>query len=359
MQLGQSVRVNWSLYTTLNLEQSTSGNPKMTTICLGIEGTAHSFGAGIVTSEGKILSNEWDMLKPDQGGIHPREASRHHSDLGPTIINEAVSKAGIGFRDIDIIAFSRGPGLGPSLRTTATIARTLALKLNIPLVDVNHCVAHIEIGCLESKFNDPVTVYVSGGNTQVIAFAGGRFRTFGETLDIAIGNMLDVLGRELGMGFPAGPIIENVAKEGENYHNLPYSVKGMDLSYSGMLTAAKKLYSENVSVPDICFSVQETAFGMLAEVTERAVAHTKKSEILLTGGVARHNRLTEVLTGVSERHETEFHRVSPSLAGDQGAMIAWNGILQYNTGHQISVENSHVLPKWRTDEQDIIWRQSL
>ena len=133
----------------------------------------------------------------------------------------------------------------------------------------------------------------------------------------------------------------------------------MDLSYSGMLTASKKLYSENVSIPDICFSVQETAFGMLAEVTERAVAHTKKSEILLTGGVARNNRLTEVLTGVSERHETESHRVSPSLAGDQGAMIAWNGILQYNTGHQISVENSHVLPKWRTDEQDIIWRQSL
>jgi N6-L-threonylcarbamoyladenine synthase/protein kinase Bud32 len=330
----------------------------MTIICLGIEGTAHSFGAGIVTSEGKVLSNEWDMLKPDEGGIHPREASRHHSELGPTIIKKAVKKAGVEFQNIDIIAFSRGPGLGPSLRTTATIARTLALKLNIPLVDVNHCVAHIEIGCLESGFSDPVTVYVSGGNTQVIAFAGGRFRTFGETLDIAIGNMLDVLGRELGMGFPAGPVVETLAKDGENYHTLPYSVKGMDLSYSGMLTAAKKLYTEDVPVPDICFSVQETAFGMIAEIAERALAHTKKSEILLTGGVARNNRLTEILTGVSERHEVQFHRVSPPLAGDQGAMIAWNGILQYNTGHQIKIEDSHVLPKWRTDDQDIVWRES-
>jgi len=264
----------------------------MVLTCLGIEGTAHSFGAGIVTDDGKVLSNEWDMLKPAQGGIHPREASRHHSDLGPGIIHTALEKAGIEYNDIDLIAFSRGPGLGPCLRTTATMARTLALKLDVPLIDVNHCVAHIEIGCLESSFKDPVTVYVSGGNSQVIAYAGGRFRTFGETLDIAIGNMLDVLGRELGMGFPAGPIVEKYAKQGSNFHSLPYSVKGMDLSYSGMLTAAKKLFSEGIPIPDICFSVQETAFGMLAEIAERAIAHTKKQELLLTGGVARNNRLT-------------------------------------------------------------------
>jgi universal protein Kae1 len=328
----------------------------MVLYCLGLEGTAHSFGAGIVTDEGEVLSNQWDMLQPEQGGIHPREASRHHSTLGPGLIQSAIEQAGINYDSINLIAFSRGPGLGPCLRTTATIARTLALKLDVPLVDVNHCVAHIEIGCLESGFEDPVTVYVSGGNTQVIAFAGGRFRTFGETLDIAIGNMLDVLGRELGMGFPAGPIVEKLAKQGNEFHELPYSVKGMDLSYSGMLTAAKRLYNEGVSIPDICFSVQETAFGMLTEIAERAIAHTKKHELLLTGGVARNNRLTEILEGVSNRHETEFHRVTPSLAGDQGAMIAWNGILQYNSGRSIKISESHVLPKWRTDEQDILWR---
>lgn len=328
----------------------------MSLVCLGLEGTAHSFGAGIVKSDGTILANEWDMLKPSQGGIHPREASRHHSDFGPEIISRAIESARIGYEDISLIAFSRGPGLGPCLRTTATMARTLALKLDIPLVDVNHCVAHIEIGCLESKFEDPVTVYVSGGNTQVIAFAGGRFRTFGETLDIAIGNMLDVLGRHLGMDFPAGPLIEKRAKDGSNYHSLPYSVKGMDLSYSGMLTASKKLFSDGVSIPDICLSVQETAFGMLAEIAERALAHTKKDELLLTGGVARNDRLTEILSGVSERHGAQFHRVSSSLAGDQGAMIAWNGILQYRSGHELKVRSSHILPKWRTDEQDILWR---
>ena len=328
----------------------------MPLICLGLEGTAHSFGAGVVTDSGDVLSNEYDMLKTKEGGIHPRDASRHHAEFGPSIINHAIEVAGIDYKDIDIIAFSRGPGLGPCLRATATMARTLSLRLGIPLVGVNHCVAHIEIGCLESKFQDPVTVYVSGGNTQIIAFSGGRFRTFGETLDIAIGNMLDVLGREIGMGFPAGPIVEKMALDGSNFYTLPYSVKGMDLSYSGMLTAAKKLFLDGVDLSDICFSVQETAFGMLAEIAERAIAHTKKNELLLTGGVARNNRLTEILEGVAKRHDANFHRVSPQLAGDQGAMIAWNGILQYNARNTIEVNVSNVLPKWRTDEQDILWR---
>ncbi len=326
------------------------------TICLGLEGTAHSFGAGIVSSDGEVLSNVWDMLQPAEGGIHPREASQHHANLGPGIIKQSLEKADISSSDIDMVAFSQGPGLGPCLRTTATMARTLSLKLDVPLVGVNHCVAHIEIGILESGFRDPVTVYVSGGNSQVIAFAGGRYRTFGETLDIAIGNMLDVFGRHAGMRFPAGPKVEKLAQSGSTYHSLPYSVKGMDISFSGMLTSARRLIEEGVSLPDICFSIQETAFGMLAEIAERAVTHTKKKEILLTGGVARNSRLTEILEGVSHRHGSKFHRVTPSLAGDQGAMIAWTGLLQYSSGDTIEVPFSKVLPKWRTDEQDIGWR---
>ncbi|NWF94662.1 MAG: bifunctional N(6)-L-threonylcarbamoyladenine synthase/serine/threonine protein kinase [Candidatus Thorarchaeota archaeon] len=324
--------------------------------CLGLEGTAHSFGAGVVTEQGEVLSNRWDMYSPAEGGIHPREASRHHSELGPSIISEALKDAHLSAREVGLIAFSRGPGLGPCLRATATMARTLAAKLSVPLVGVNHCVAHVEIGCLESGFLDPVTVYVSGGNTQVIAFAGGRFRTFGETLDIALGNMLDSFGRSVGMRFPSGPLIEQRAKEGTTYHELPYSVKGMDLSYSGLMTAAKRLHDTGVRLEDICFSLQETAFGMLAEVAERAVAHTKKRELLLTGGVARNNRLTEILSGLARRHDANFHRVSPPLAGDQGAMIAWTGILQYSAGDCVSIPESHILPKWRTDEQDITWR---
>jgi universal protein Kae1 len=325
-------------------------------MCLGIEGTAHSFGAAIVSDDGTVHSNVYDMFSPPEGGIHPREASRHHSDVGPELINKSISIAQIEPSDIDLVAFSRGPGLGPCLRTTATMARTLALTMSIPLVGVNHCVAHIEIGCLESGFDDPVTVYVSGGNTQVIAFAGKRFRTFGETLDIAVGNMLDVLGRNLGMPFPAGPLVEKEALRGSKLLHLPYSVKGMDLSYSGMLTAAQRLWSDGVPLQEVCFSVQETALGMLAEISERALAHTNKKQILLTGGVARNNRLTEILEGVASRHNVKFHRVSPQLAGDQGAMIAWTGIRQFQSGDFIEIADSRVLPRWRTDEQDITWR---
>ncbi|UCE11849.1 MAG: bifunctional N(6)-L-threonylcarbamoyladenine synthase/serine/threonine protein kinase [Candidatus Thorarchaeota archaeon] len=324
--------------------------------CLGIEGTAHSFGAAIVSDDGTIHSNIYSMFSPHEGGIHPREASRYHSEIGPELIGKSISTAQIDPSDIDLIAFSRGPGLGPCLRTTATMARTLALTMSIPLVGVNHCVAHIEIGCLESGFHDPVTVYVSGGNTQIIAYAGKRFRTFGETMDIAIGNMLDVLGRSLGMPFPAGPLVEKEALAGSKLQLLPYSVKGMDLSYSGMLTAAQRLWSDGAPLEEVCFSVQETAFGMLAEISERALAHTKKKELLLTGGVARNNRLTEILEGVASRHNVEFHRVSPQLAGDQGAMIAWTGIQQFQSGDSVEIADSHVLPRWRTDEQDITWR---
>ncbi|MHA2141566.1 MAG: bifunctional N(6)-L-threonylcarbamoyladenine synthase/serine/threonine protein kinase [Candidatus Thorarchaeota archaeon] len=330
----------------------------MSIICLGIEGTAHSFGAGIVSSDGNVLANIWDMFSPEEGGIHPREASRHHAEIGPGVIRKAMKIAAISSKDIDLVAFSRGPGLGPCLRTTATIARTLSLRLSVPLIGVNHCVAHIEIGSLESSFKDPVTVYVSGGNTQIIAYAGKRYRTFGETLDIAIGNMLDTFGRDVGMRFPAGPRVEKEAKKSTNYHQLPYSVKGMDLSYSGMLTAAKKLVSESVPIAEVCFSVQETAFGMLAEIAERAIAHTKKRELLLTGGVARNERLTDILSGVARRHNASFHRVTPPLAGDQGAMIAWTGILQHEAGDRLNVADSTILPKWRTDEQDITWRTS-
>ncbi len=330
----------------------------MRLLCLGIEGTAHSFGAGIVSSEGNVLSNVWHMLSPTEGGIHPREAARHHAEHAPDIIRQAIHDADVHPADINLVAFSRGPGLGPCLRATATVARTLAMTLSVPLVGVNHCVAHIEIGCLESGFEDPVTVYVSGGNSQIIAFAGGRFRTFGETLDIAIGNMLDTFGRTAGMRFPAGPTIEREASRGSQYYPLPYSVKGMDMSYSGMLTAAKRLLANGASLQDVCFSIQETAFGMLAEIAERAIAHTKKQELLLTGGVARNNRLTEILLGVAKRHNAQFHRVSPSLAGDQGAMIAWTGLLQYQAGDSLQVAESHILPRWRTDEQDVTWRET-
>lgn len=244
---------------------------------------------------------------------------------------------------------------GPCLRTAAVAARALALVTEVPLVGVNHCVAHIEIGRLASNTEDPVTLYVSGGNTIVAAYDGGRYRVFGETLDIPIGNLLDAFARSAGLKHPGGPKIERLAKKGKRFIDLPYTVKGMDLSYSGLLTAATNKLHEN-RIEDLCFSLQEVAFSMLTEVTERALAHTEKPAVLLTGGVAANKRLQEMLKSIAKEHNAKFRVVSNRFSGDNGAMIAWTGMLQYKHGQVLKLKNSSVKPKWRLDEVDIVWR---
>src|SRR5665648_1268340 len=167
--------------------------------CLGIESSADDFGIGVATFAGEILANNSDSYIPLEGGIHPREAARHHAEVADKVLSEALVAAGVKPRELSVIAFSQGPGLGPSLRTGAIVARALASYLEVPLIGVNHSVAHIEIGKLKTGACDPMTLYVSGGNTMVTAFESGRYRVFGETLDIALGNCLDVFGRSAGL----------------------------------------------------------------------------------------------------------------------------------------------------------------
>ena len=328
--------------------------------CLGIESTADDFSVGILSFDGEVLANIIDAYLPRTGGIHPREAARHHVEVAGDVLAKALNQTGLKPQDISIIAFSQGPGMGPCLRTGATAARALASYLSIPLVGVNHCVAHIEIGRLITKAEDPLTLYVSGGNTIVAAFDAGRYRVFGETLDIAVGNCLDVLARKAGLSRtatkPLGALVEELASRGKILIPLPYTVKGMDLSFSGLLTAATQLLHEKKHrIEDICYSLQEVAFSMLTEVTERALAHTEKPEILLTGGVAANKRLQSMLRLVAEEHNARFCQVPQQYALDNGAMIAWTGILAYQHGMTIPIEKSFVRLKWRLDEVNIPW----
>lgn len=335
-------------------------NNSVKSYCLGIESTADDFGASVVSFEGKILSNVNDAYLPKEGGIHPREAARHHAEVSDKVILDAFEKSEITPKEIGLIAFSQGPGLGPCLRTGATAARSLASYLNVPLIGVNHCVAHIEIGKLATRAIDPVTLYVSGGNTIVSAFEASRYRIFGETLDIAVGNCLDVFARALGLqqrkGKPFGAVVEELAKKGKKFVFLPYVVKGMDLSFSGLLTAAVQAFqSKKGSLEDICYSLQEVAFSMLAEVTERALAHTQKPEVLLTGGVAANRKLQLMLKMISDEHNARFCVVPLGLAADNGAMIAWTGILAYLSGLSTPLEKSFVNVKWRLEEVYAPW----
>jgi len=331
-----------------------------TRYCLGIESTADDFSVGILSFNGEVFANVISAYTPEKGGIHPREAARHHANVAGKILSEAFERAAIRPKEITIVAFSQGPGLGPCLRTGATVARALASYLDVPLVGVNHCVAHIEIGKLISKASDPVTLYVSGGNTIVAAFEANRYRIFGETLDIAVGNCLDVFAREAGLkptgGKPLGGIVEELARGGKVFIPLPYVVKGMDLSFSGLLTAAINMLHEGKHrLEDLCFSFQEIAFSMLTEVTERALSHTEKPEVLLTGGVAANKRLQSMLEIVAEEHNARFCVMPKEYALDNGAMIAWTGILAYLYGLTTPLEKSFVNLKWRLDEVYIPW----
>lgn len=323
-------------------------------ICLGIEGTAEKTGVGIVDDKGNILCQAGKQLFPEEGGIHPREAAEHHANWIPKLIPQAISEAGLSYDDIDLISFSQGPGLGPALRIVATSARSLALSLNKPIIGVNHCISHVEVGKLDTGAVNPVSLYVSGGNSQVIAFESGRYRIFGETLDIAIGNCLDQFGRNTGLGHPGGAVIEKLAKNG-SYIDLPYSVKGMDFSFSGLLSAALREYEKGTDIEDICFSLQETAFAMLVEVTERALSHTQKDEVMLCGGVSANKRLREMLKIMSEEHGAKFYMPEMKLCGDNGVMIAWLGLLMNKHFGPYDLSDTGIIQKFRTDEVDIPW----
>jgi len=327
-------------------------------ICLGIESTAHTFGAAVCDGSGKMLSNEKDTYKPKAGwGLVPMDARKHHEEVASHVMLKAIGSAGVNEDDIDIIAFSQGPGLPPCLHAGLNFSVDLARRLRKPLMGVNHCVAHIEIGRLMTKLEDPVTLYVSGANTQVIAHVAGRYRVFGETQDIGIGNALDKFGREAGFEFPHGPKIEEKAKGGK-WIGLPYVVKGMDLSFSGIVTDATRKLKNGESLRDVCFSLQETMFAMVTEVIERALAHTGKGEVLLTGGVAANKRLAEMVGTMCRERGARSSVVPWEYCMDNAAMIAWTGVLAHRAGQKpLDLQNAEILSRWRTDQVETPWIQ--
>ncbi len=331
-------------------------------IILGLESSADKLGVGIVSSDGEILANLRKTYKPPRGsGVLPREASEHHAKNISGLIKDAFELAELQPKDVDLIAFTRGCGMGPCLRVAAVAARTLSAQLNKPLIGVNHQVGHIEIGRMITNFEDPVVLYVSGGNTQIIAYTEGRYRVFGETLDIPIGNCLDVFGREAGLSdkdAPMGRVVELLAEKTNEYIPLPYVVKGMDLSFSGILTATLKELKKGTPTDVLANSLQETVFAMLTEVTERALSHTRKSEILVTGGVAANSRLKEMLNQMATEHGASFSGLPAPLAIDNGVMIAWTGYLMWATGQRPGSEDYFVDQHFRVEDVEVTWRSS-
>ena len=320
-------------------------------IGLGVESTAHTFSCAVVAKKGKhgeILSDIRKIYGPPEGeGIHPREASRHHIENSSTVLVEALHEAKISITDLDIISYAAGPGLGPCLRVGAVVSRALSSYYKIPIFPVNHAIGHIELGKMLTGAKNPLVLLVSGGHTMLLAFIGKKWRVFGETLDITLGQLLDQLGRSIGFASPCGKKIEELAEKKSNYISLPYSVKGNDVSFSGLLSATKAIV--NKSKEDACYSLQETAFAMISEATERALSFTKKKELMVVGGVAANKRLSSMLRSICKRQNCKFFVVPQKFAGDCGSQIAWVGLLEASVKKGADLENTFVKQSWRLD----------
>ncbi|MEA3248083.1 MAG: KEOPS complex N(6)-L-threonylcarbamoyladenine synthase Kae1 [Nanoarchaeota archaeon] len=341
---------------------------------LGIESTAHTFGVAVVDWQGKILSNVSDSYITESGGMIPIEVRKHHYKVADGLFERALREAGIGENQINIIAFSNAPGLAPCLLEGMGFIKRIAKRLDVPIVCVNHCIAHLEIGDVVGA-KDPVMLYASGANTQIIAYESGKYRVFGETLDLGVGNFIDTFARYVGLGFPGGPKIQKLAEECENKDELielPYSIKGMDVAFSGLQTKLKNLLDKNSLslekkdsseakklsyLRDLSYSMQEVVFAMLVEAAERALAHTGKKELLLGGGVACNSRLQEICKIMCEERGVKFFCPDRNLLLDNPAMIGYLGLKMFKKGlGKKDYDRIDVFPRQRTDEVEVTWK---
>jgi N6-L-threonylcarbamoyladenine synthase len=359
------------------------------TLALGIEGSANKIGIGIVSLTGDILANvRHTYVTPPGTGFLPRETAQHHAEHILPLVKEALAKAEATPSDIAVICYTKGPGMGGPLTVGCVVARVLHQLWRVPLVGVNHCIGHIEMGRLATRCDNPVVLYASGGNTQVIAYNEFKYRIFGETIDIAVGNCLDRVARLLGLSNDPAPgyNIEQLAKQGKVLLDLPYVVKGMDMSFSGLLSYVEALtyhprfkrdastaqaqdqrrdkkrtnltveIEEEFTPADVCFSVQETIFAMLVEATERAMAHCRIDDVLIVGGVGCNERLQEMMRTMVAQRGGRCFDMDERYCIDNGAMIAWAGLLEFRGGTFTPLKHATVTQRFRTDDVVVRWR---
>lgn len=370
----------------VNLDQYAKPG-KHTYTAIGLEGSANKLGVGIIRhnlgplsqeNRAQVLSNVRDTyITPPGEGFLPRDTARHHRNWVVRLIKRSMEEAGVSREELDCICFTKGPGMGAPLQSVVIAARALSQLWDLPLIGVNHCIGHIEMGREITGADNPVVLYVSGGNTQVIAYSNQRYRIFGETLDIAIGNCLDRFARTLKIpNYPSpGYNIEQLAKKGSNYVELPYTVKGMDLSMSGILayidqlandlfkgnTSNKVIFNQEtkeaqITVEDLCFSLQETLFAMLVEITERAMAHVNTNQVLIVGGVGCNERLQKMMEDMVLDRKGSIYATDERFCIDNGIMIAHAGLLEFRMGKRFELKDTVCTQKFRTDEVLVSWR---
>jgi len=323
---------------------------------LAIESSCDDTSAAIVR-DGAVLSNKTANQEIHQlyGGVVPEAASRAHLVNILPVVEAAINAAGISKTAIDAVAFTRGPGLIGSLIVGVSFAKGFALSRNLPLIEVNHMMAHVLAHFAEDpKPSFPfLCLTVSGGHTQILIVRDYLdMEVIGQTIDDAAGEAFDKTGKMLGLDYPAGPIIDKLAREGQARFDFPEPrIPGLDFSFSGLKTSIlyflKKQVAENPdfiaqNLNDICASVQTRIVSILIHKLSKAAQETGIREVALAGGVSANSALREAL--VQEGIKKGWNTYIPKFeyCTDNAAMIGITGYYKYLRGEFVGQEVSPV-----------------
>lgn len=324
-------------------------------LVLGIESSAHTFGVGLVRN-GRVIANEKLMYDVGSRGMIPQKVAEVHVRNASKVIESSLEKAGVKIDDVDGVGYTKGPGIGACLQVGQLAAKTIASRLKVKIVPVNHAVAHVEITKHETGMKNPVALYVSGGNSQILKLTETPFRHYqilGETFDVGVGNMLDAFAREIKLKPAWGSSVARLALRGK-YVDMPYTVKGMDFAFTGLLTYATSLVGKK-SKEDLCYSIQETSFAMLCEATERALLLSNSAELCVCGGVAQSERLREMLGYVCKEHGMRFGCATDEFNADNGGMIAYVAEKMLENGYSVPLDQCDIRQRYRIDKAVVVW----
>ncbi|MGL5714107.1 MAG: tRNA (adenosine(37)-N6)-threonylcarbamoyltransferase complex transferase subunit TsaD [Paraclostridium sp.] len=316
-------------------------------ITLAIESSCDETACAILKNGREVLSNIISTqieLHKKFGGVVPEVASRKHIENIPMVVQEALQEANVTFEDIDHIAVTNGPGMVGAVLVGLSYAKALAYTLNVPLVGVNHIEGHVSANYIEDKNLKPpfITLIVSGGHTHLVEIKDyGKYEILGKTRDDASGEAFDKIARAMGLGYPGGPIIDRLAKQGnKNAIDFPRACmdEGYDFSFSGLKSAvlnylnAKKMKNEEIIVEDVAASFQEAVVEVLSIKAVKGAKEKGYNIIALAGGVAANSALREKLTYIANKENIQVKYPSLILCTDNAAMIGCAGYYNFING---------------------------
>lgn len=315
---------------------------------LAVESSCDETSVAVVEDGRKVYSNviasQIDTHKKF-GGVVPEIASRQHVEAINTVLKEGLDEAGVDLNDIDIIAATKGPGLIGALLVGLSAGKTLALATNKPFVGVNHIVGHVCANYISFKDLEPpfIGLIISGGHTYLIEVKDYvDFTLHGRTVDDAVGEAFDKVARSMGIGYPGGPIVDKLAKEGKETIDFPRVMIKEDnynFSFSGLKTAvlnylnSTKLRGEEIVIEDVCKSFQEAVVDVLLEKSFRLAREKNMDKIVLCGGVSANSRIREAFEEEGDKENIKIFYPDLKLCTDNAAMIASAAYYEYMAGN--------------------------